>query len=434
MSVFAIVLLSAFVLAPLLPIHGADAQTFARVGALSLDPFDGYGSSSVVDPAAGFAYFGIVDNNAGQGSIVRIRLSDFSRAGRLTLNPGEINTVSVIDAAAGFAYFGTQSDIVKIRLSNFTRVGTLALNPGEAADSFVIDTPAGFAYLGTGTDPGLVVKVRLSDFTRVGTLALKPGESYLSSAVLDPSAGFAYFGTSGGPVDATSPGVIVKIRLSNFTRVGSITLNPSEYNLFPAVLDPLGGFAYFGTGGCSHPPPWQTGQTCAFFGVVKVRLSDFTRVGTLSMDNWPISSVIDSASGFAYFGTHSSPGVVVKVRLSDFTRVGSIILLPGEEYPCCAVFDSSSGSAYFGTGGFPAKIIKVEIAPPIVPYHPPSLFDQFVWWAPYLSVATGVAILVGVIIIANSGRHVGGRPRLTEVTGSVSSLIPASFVVRSGDG
>jgi hypothetical protein len=53
-----------------------------------------------------------------------------------------------------------------------------------------------------------VVKVRLSDFTRVGSLTLNTGEYGLRSAVIDTANGFAYFGTG------TSPGKVVRVDLS----------------------------------------------------------------------------------------------------------------------------------------------------------------------------------------------------------------------------
>lgn len=81
-----------------------------------------------------------------------------------------------------------------------------------------------------------------SAYSRVGALTLNPGENNLFSAgVIDSAHGFAYFGTE------DSPAKIVKIRLSDFTRVGALTLNPGENILFPAVIDPTAGYAYFGT-------------------------------------------------------------------------------------------------------------------------------------------------------------------------------------------
>ena len=70
----------------------------------------------------------------------------------------------------------------------------------------MIDPASGFAYFGTDTIPGIVVKVQLSDFTRVGALTLNPGEDRLLMATIDPAAGYAYFGTH------TAPGGVVKVQ------------------------------------------------------------------------------------------------------------------------------------------------------------------------------------------------------------------------------
>src|SRR5260370_777120 len=80
-----------------------------------------------------------------------------------------------------------------------------------------------------------------ANFARVGALTLNSGENNPQCAVIDPVGGFAYFGLQ------TSPGTVVKVRLSDFTRVGVLTLNAGENFLNLAVIDPAGGFAYFGT-------------------------------------------------------------------------------------------------------------------------------------------------------------------------------------------
>src|SRR5260370_1454327 len=82
---------------------------------------------------------------------------------------------------------------------------------------------------------------RVAGFAGVGSLTLNSGEGGGCAAVIDPAGGFAYFGTT------TSPGIVVKVQLSDFTRVGALTLNSGENFLLGAVIDPAGGFAYFGT-------------------------------------------------------------------------------------------------------------------------------------------------------------------------------------------
>jgi len=211
-----------------------------------------------------------------------------------------------------------------------------------------IDTADGYAYFGTYTTPGYVIKVRLSDLTRVAALTLNTGENYLRSAVIDTTAGFVYFGTD------TDPGVVIKIQLSDFTRVGALTMNSGENKLKAAVIDPSGGFAYFGT----YTDPGI---------VIKVQLSDFTRVGALTLDSWHVqlrTAVIDPAGGYAYFATDNDDySYVVKIRLSDFTLADQIALFNDfVNSPSASVIDTTGGYVYIGTFTAPARVAKIQLS------------------------------------------------------------------------
>src|SRR5437016_924424 len=218
-------------------------ESFGKLGSLTLARGDSYLEAATIDTAGGFAYFGAATN---PGTVVKVRLSDFTRVGALVRDPaGDFPGPAAVDQGGGRAYFGmmtTPARIVKVRLSDFTRVAAVTLNSGENFPrTLLIDSAAGFAYVGTNTSPGNVVKVRLSDMTRVGGLTLNTGENSLRGAgAIDTVGGFAYFGTT------TSPGIVVKVRLSDLTRVGSLTLNTGENSLRSAVIDVAGGFAYFG--------------------------------------------------------------------------------------------------------------------------------------------------------------------------------------------
>jgi len=329
---------------------------FTRVDALSLGGTGvSFVSAAVLDPVDGSLFLGA---SGPSGKIVKVRLSDFSRVGDLAFRSGEDFLLSsAIDTAAGFAYFGAATipgRVVKIRLSDFTRVGALTLGPGEdKIVSAVVDPVAGFAYFGTYTDPGVVVKVRLSDFTRVSSTALDPGESYLFSASIDTNAGFAYFGTYTAPLPQDSHGLLVKVRLSDLTRVGTLDVTAGPGSVFCSVIDPPGGFAY-------------VGATASFSSaVVKVRLSDFTRADVLTLPDLsvlPSSAVIDTAAGFALFGGYDDPAVVARIRLSDFTRDGTLTLPNGEGFLASAVIDTAAGFAYFGTETAPGRVIKIRLS------------------------------------------------------------------------
>jgi len=173
----------------------------------------------------------------------------------------------------------------------------------------VIDTEAAggtFAYFSTYTSPSFVIKVKLSNMSRAGTLKLQQGEEWLSSAVIDPAGGFVYFGT-GAPSFGTgsATGAITKIRISDFTKVGTLVLNPGEGSLCFAVIDTANGFAYFG----------------GVISMTKVQLSTLTQVGSAQTAiNGPsgtlTSAAIDTAAGQAYFGESFSPGRIYKISLT----------------------------------------------------------------------------------------------------------------------
>jgi M6 family metalloprotease-like protein len=219
--------------------------------------------------------------------------------------------------------------------------------------STLSSTPAGsYTVTVTGTGGGkthtttFTLTVNPSDFARVSSMTFQSGENELYSAVIDPSGQYAYFGTW------TAPGRVVKIRLSDMTRIGAISLLSGENNLSWGVIDPGGQYAYFGT----YTSPGR---------VVKIGLSSFTRVGAVMLntgENELNSGVIDRNGQFAYFCTNTIPGIVVKIRLFDMTRIGAILLQSGEDKPMSAVIDPSGQYAYFGTTASPGKVVKIGLS------------------------------------------------------------------------
>jgi PKD repeat protein len=266
------------------------------------------------------------------------------------LIPGTVTvTLTVFD---NFGRTASTSSQLVISPDTTSFLSALRLKSGEnRAGSSVIDIAHGFAYFGLYSTPGVIVKIRLSNFTEVASITLPAGEDYLSSAAIDYTTQVAYFGTS------TFPGIIVKINLSTFTQMGSISLSSGENQVYTALLDPVHGFAYFGLGGFPAE-------------IVKIRLSDFTRNATLTLpiaQTQPEAGVIDPAGGYAYFGTYTSPGIIVKIRLSDFTEVGSLSLSQGQDYLSTATIDTGAGFAYFaalpagGTQQSFATIVRVNL-------------------------------------------------------------------------
>ncbi|HRI02227.1 MAG TPA: carboxypeptidase-like regulatory domain-containing protein [Pyrinomonadaceae bacterium] len=340
------------VIQSLLPQEPSQALSgsFSRSAALRLTQIE-VPNAAAIDTVNGFAYFG-TSTAAGPGGVVKVRLSDGSRVGALVLTgqddaPGS----AVIDTAGGFVYFGGYNgDIIKVRLSDFTRVAVIETGTGFQSAA-LIDTNNGFAYFGSFTSPGGVFKVRLSDFTIVDVLLFNTDEIGILSGVIDTVNGFAYFGTYNNN-NINNPTFIVKVRLSDFTRVGNLQLPayPAGMNPTCGVIDTANGYVYFGLFD-SH-------------SIIKVRLSDFTLASTITPNGTPNgdvqflrSAVIDTVNGYAYFGDVANK--VVKLRLSDFSVAG--VLDAASDDLFCAAIDTSNGFAYFG-GTTPQGVVKVRLS------------------------------------------------------------------------
>jgi hypothetical protein len=335
--------------------------SFSRNAALTLTQSD-VPNAAAIDTVNGFAYFG-TSTAVGPGAIVKVRLSDFTRVGALVLTgDDEAPGSAVIDPAGGFVYFGGYNgDIIKVRLSDFTLVAVIETGTGFQSAA-LIDTNNGFAYFGSFTSPGGVVKVRLSDFTIVDVLVLNTDEVGILSGVIDTVNGFAYFGTYNNN-NANNPTFIVKVRLSDFTRVGNLQLPafPNGTNPTCGVIDMANGYAYFGLFE-SH-------------NIIKVRLSDFTVADTLIPTTGGVqqlrSAVIDTVNGYAYFG--DTVGKIVKLRLSDFS-VTEVLSIPVDDLFCAAI-DTAGGFAYFG-GTAPQGVVKVRLSDFSWTYFTPFSFGE----------------------------------------------------------
>ncbi len=330
----------------------------------------------------GYAYFGTA-----YGSVERIRLSDFSRAGPPTALPAFELDSAVVDASAGFAYFGSdRGTVARVRLSDFSPAGVLRVEADSRLDAAMIDSDSGFAYF-CSSEKRSVTKIRLSDFRVAGATHL----GSLSSAALDPTSGFAYFGTGAGitrlrvsdlaaagslplPVPASVRAILVdpgralyvasgtatvyridEIRLPDFTLGASVSLPSDESPVSCGLLVPgtgsfyLCGGTFFDAGGF----------------VVQVRGSDLALTGRrwLAPGSTAIRcAAIDRDGGFAYFGTYGVPGAVAKVRLADFTLVGLLTLPEEERFLSSAVLDPAGGMLYLGTDTNPGHVVKIRLS------------------------------------------------------------------------
>lgn len=325
---------------------------FNPVKAIQLERPDTYITASLIDAARGFVYFYTGSR------VVRIRLSDFTWAGSVSLGQEDGRaTAAAIDIAHGLAYFGTErGTLAKVDLNTFTYVKSAMLGSdaigSEQVRSIAIDPAGSFAYLGMSTRIRLgekvtdIIKVRLSDMTKLEALEFQVNSPGFTSALLDASGSFAYFGTGSQPVQ------IVRVKLSDFTKAGALTFNDSTLvGLLSAAIDPSGDIAYF----ASFANRAGT--------VVKIRLSTFSHLGNIPFSTkefllW--SAALNLRDDTIVLGTWTLPGRVIKVSLSDPQQI-QVIALSGEKRLGPSVIDPASGFAYVATGGPPAVIVKLSL-------------------------------------------------------------------------
>jgi hypothetical protein len=269
----------------------------------------------------------------------------WSVAGRSLVGPAEL---TANEPWLRICPLQCQQRLAGTTLSSVTGIG----RGGEDFTRVAVDwRGANLYYYSFTPDPGRIVKMALPfqgspsarvghvelrprpDSVRATGLGLGPGPDRLraaGAAVLDPVHGFGYFGTARGGARADVVKVALGTRLQQPEIVGQIALERDETTLRSAVVDPAGGFAYFG----GSTPNGLRGQ------VIKVALGEGAspprRVGgvMLEADESDLQmALIDAADGYAYFVTGREPTRIVKIALGEGDqpprRVGAVAFEAG---------------------------------------------------------------------------------------------------------
>ncbi len=296
-----------------------DTATFTRTGGLVFPGGENEIFSGSTD-GSGIVYYGLYMSPA---KVVKVNLPNFSRIGSITLQAGEnILISSFIDTVHGFVYFATYTSpsiLVKIQLSGFTRVGSLVLT-GYRPDfqAAVVDSTNTFAYIGVRTLAGpiaTILKIRLSDFTTIGTLSLAPSTE-VYNLLRDGDFLYAVAGIA-------TPSVLSKIALDSFTVTSTYTFEAGEFHLNTGTIDPSTHKGYFSGFECNT--------------LIEIDLSAMTRLRSLVLPIKPNVAVFDDAENL-YLGSYSdSPTLVTKVRISDFDT-STITMQAPENAPYTAFF------------------------------------------------------------------------------------------------
>ncbi|MBN1867809.1 fibronectin type III domain-containing protein [Candidatus Sumerlaeota bacterium] len=394
------------------------------VGTLVLFPPESGIECGVIDPTAGFAYFGTRTSPA---YIVKVALgmgdASPTRVGSAVISDVAWFQSAVIDPAAGYAYFGGAPGVAKVELgdavSSPTHLNSLDLSVygGCWGPAAAIDTTNGFAYF--GGSGGDVLKVGLpagdSTPTLASSLALE-GDTLgygadLTCLLFDAANRYLYAGWADGWIDSRSVNTVLKIApsdgvsspaLSSFLFLDekpvhgfldaaggrayftlTPSMSPSSSQVLGILLDDqpstpsvvgqspisnddstdLSCSAFYDAGGLGY---WLATNGEMLIADVAEPVAPLREIGAtwLESDQDIACGVVDETAGYAYFGTNTTPGTVVKVALGDGSnpavRVGSLRLNTGENLLSCAAIDAT-GYAYFGTATNPPRVIKVAL-------------------------------------------------------------------------
>jgi len=221
--------------------------TFAQVtspAALTLATGENNAAFAVSDPATGTAFVG---TSTSPGRIVKVNLNTLTNVGAtLTLNSGENSpSCAVFDVTNSFVIVGTATSpsiLVLIDVAGglasttFTRLGSLALTAANSAgatsnvkglsSAVITGGYAYFASTGSATSSSVIVRVSLSTIATSRTispsdiqvLALQTSDGSISTLLFGTGATFLYAASN------SVPATVVKVQVSSYTRIGSITL------------------------------------------------------------------------------------------------------------------------------------------------------------------------------------------------------------------
>jgi hypothetical protein len=244
------------------------------------------------------------------GQILKIDVSTFSVVDSLSL--GSPVACLITDGNylyAGLLFSPEASQITKIDLATFSVVETLTLASGEYnIERFAIS--GNYLYSCHDSSPGIIVKVDLTTFTRIGAI------NTIVAGVHDicVSGNFLY-----GAVYFIPSSQVVKIDLTTFSLVGYLDLSVAEE---ATCLKVDGNFLYVGQQGTST--------------IAKIDLTTFTEVSTitLSTGGWIEELAKDDTylyvGNYLYLGNENYVSLITRIALSTFAEVDTLTL-PSEE-------------------------------------------------------------------------------------------------------
>jgi hypothetical protein len=207
--------------------------------------------------------------------------------------------------------------------------------------------------------------------TQEGVLVLEPGEDRASTSLMSPDGSHAYIvSQSRGSTCPAAPAycdpVIVKVRMSDFTRVAALPLTGyGGRKSFTGIIAPSGEFGYFAVDGDSSNSAH----------IIKVDLAQMTQVATVALptEKFPRVSLMSPDGAFASFVSNGAntfnPGRIARLELEPEFRRLSAATLPNNRFGTntnAGAITANGAVGYVGafelTTSRGGQLIEVELA------------------------------------------------------------------------
>ncbi|MBD3359989.1 MAG: hypothetical protein GF365_04775 [Candidatus Buchananbacteria bacterium] len=192
-----------------------------------------------------------------------------------------------------------------------------------------------------------IIKVNLTDFSRVAKIALNSDSLKLRSVMPDFNNDLLYLATDG------NESYLNKINIDStdiFEEKDVYNLPAGEKNISSGIVDPSLGYAYFSVQENINEPR----------KIIKIDLKTFERVDSLELagnEKEIFTAFLDPLSHLGYFVTNQ--GIVIRINLLKFEKIDSLNI--GLSNLVTSWVDLKNGLAYFGNSS--GSLAQISILP-----------------------------------------------------------------------
>jgi len=242
---------------------------------------------------------------------------------------------------------GSPTKVVKVAASTLTGIATLTLPAGDTCAYAMVNDGSTYAYLASW-GPGSIVKIKMSDLTRVSAVQLVDSDA--QALAIDAQHIYVAMDNNNNNKQIT------RVVLSTFLEDNAILFEDNEYYAYGIVTDSVASACTYVYAGMEVYPGI----------IVKVSCSPFKRVSALTLHavEYIYYLAIDSAFDSIYAISDTSPFTVAQVKLSDFSVVTTVVADLNDGY---AYYMTCVGNSLFvGTDENPASSVKfsIDVPPP----------------------------------------------------------------------